>query len=143
MQLTSYTDYAFRALIALGAVAPEKLTAPEISKAYDISLNHLLKVVQRLAELGYVETIRGKAGGIRLAVDPRSLRLGDIVRNLEPELGVVTCLRSSDVPCRITPACSLKQILSRATERFLAELDGHTLAELIAPKPRLLKLLEL
>ena len=87
MQLTAHTDYAFRTLIALATVAPGKLTAAEISAGYQISQNHLLKVVQKLAELGFVETSRGKSGGIRLAVDPKSLRLGAIVRGLEPELG--------------------------------------------------------
>ena len=143
MQLTSYTDYAFRTLIALACVAPEKLTAAQISESYGISLNHLLKVVQKLSELGYVETTRGKSGGIRLAVDPKALTLGAVVRNMEPELGVVACLRASDEQCVITPACGLKAILSDATTQFLATLDRRTLADVTLAKPRISRLLQL
>src|SRR6185369_5795613 len=128
MQLTSYTDYAFRTLIALACVAPEKLTVGEISDSYGISLNHLLKVVQRLAELGYVETTRGKSGGVRLLAEPNALRLGAVVRGMESELGLVACLRAGEEPCVIAPACKLKSILSAATNQFLAALDQHTLA---------------
>lgn len=143
MKLTSYTDYAFRTLIALACVAPEKLTAAEISESYGISLNHLLKVVQRLAELGYVETTRGKSGGIRLAIDPQALTLGAVVREMEPELGVVACLRKGDDYCAITPACGLKAILSDATTEFLSVLDKRTLADVASSKPRLIRLLRL
>ena len=143
MQLTSYTDYAFRTLIALACVAPEKLTAGEISESYGISLNHLLKVVQKLADLGYVETTRGKSGGVRLLADPSTLTLGEVVRGMEPELGVVTCLRSGEQPCVIVPACGLKSILKQATAQFLATLDEHTLADVSSSKPRLARLLQL
>jgi Rrf2 family nitric oxide-sensitive transcriptional repressor len=143
MQLTNYTDYSFRTLIALGTVAPDKVTIAEISSAYDISLNHLLKVVQRLSALGYVETLRGKAGGVRLACDPALLRLGDVVRNLEPEIGLVGCLRAADAPCAIAPVCRLKGILADATDGFLRDLDRYTLADLLVPKPRLQRLLKL
>src|SRR3954470_9914491 len=139
MQLTSYTDYAFRTLIALACVAPDKLTAAEISNSYGISLNHLLKVVQRLAALGYVETTRGKSGGIRLAIDPQLLTLGRVVRELEPDLGVVACLRSDEKYCAITPACGLKGILNEATTQFLKVLDQRTLADVTSVKPRLLR----
>ncbi|MEI9938202.1 MAG: Rrf2 family transcriptional regulator [Pseudomonadota bacterium] len=143
MQLTSYTDYAFRTLIALACVAPEKLTVGEISDSYGISLNHLLKVVQKLSELGYVETTRGKSGGVRLLADPSALRLGAVVRGMEPELGLVACLRSGEQPCVIAPACRLKAILSDATNQLLAQLDEHTLADITVTKPRVMRLLKL
>lgn len=143
MQLTSYTDYAFRALIALACVAPDKLTVGEISESYGISLNHLLKVVQKLAELGYVETTRGKSGGVRLLASPSGLTLGEVVRGMEPELGVVACLRTGEQPCVIAPACRLKSILSNATDQFLLALDQYTLADLTAGKPRIGRLLQL
>jgi len=143
MQLTSYTDYAFRTLIALACVAPEKLTVGEISDSYGISLNHLLKIVQKLAELGYVETTRGKSGGVRLLADPAKLKLGAVVRDMEPELGVVPCLRVGEDPCAIAPACRLKSILNEATNQFLASLDEHTLADITRAKPRISGLLQL
>ena len=82
MRLTSYSDYAFRTLIALACVAPEKLTASEMSEGYDISQHHLLKVIQKLAELGFVATTRGKCGGVRLAALPQAISLGAVVRGM-------------------------------------------------------------
>lgn len=143
MQLTAHSDYAFRTLIALACVAPEKLTASQISEGYEISLNHLLKVVQKLSALGFVATTRGQSGGIRLACDPSTLSLGAVLRGMEPELGVVACLRQGDVPCAIAPACGLKSILSEATQGFLAILDQHTLADAARSKTRVSSLLKL
>ncbi|HTV20181.1 MAG TPA: Rrf2 family transcriptional regulator [Polyangiaceae bacterium] len=143
MQLTAFTDYALRTLMGLGAVAPEKLTVGQLSDAYGISVNHLLKVVTELAALGYVETIRGKAGGARLAKSPEAICIGTVVRQMEPDFGVVPCLRESDVPCVIAPACRLKRVLASATDSFLAELDQHTLADLLEPRQKLQRLLQL
>jgi Rrf2 family transcriptional regulator, nitric oxide-sensitive transcriptional repressor len=143
MQLTSFTDYALRSLMALGAVAPDKLTVGQLSEAYDISVNHLLKVVTELAALGYVETLRGKAGGARLARPPEEIRLGTVVRQLEPSFGLVPCLRSGEAPCVIAPVCRLKRVLSGATEAFLADLDRYTLADLLEPRRKLQGLLKI
>jgi Rrf2 family transcriptional regulator, nitric oxide-sensitive transcriptional repressor len=143
MQLTTYTDYTLRTLIGLGVVAPDKVTMGQLSDAYGISVHHLLKVVNALAALGYVETIRGKSGGARLAKDPKDICVGTVVRQVEPELGAVPCLRSGEAPCVIAPACRLKRILSKATDQFLAELDQHTLADLLAPRAHLQRLLQL
>lgn len=150
MQLTAFTDYALRTLMGLGVVAPEKLTVGELSGAYGISAHHLLKVVSELAALGYVETIRGKAGGARLARPPREICIGAVVRQMEPDFGVVPCLRSGDArgasgdqACVIAPACQLKRVLAAATEGFLSELDKHTLADLLEPRAKLQRLLQL
>jgi Rrf2 family nitric oxide-sensitive transcriptional repressor len=143
MQLTAFTDYALRMLMGLGAVAPEKLTVGQLSAAYGISVHHLLKVANELAALGYVETIRGKSGGVRLAKSPEAICIGAVVRAVEPELGVVPCLRAGDAPCVIAPACRLKRVLAGATERFFAELDQHTLADLLEPRQQLQRLLQL
>ncbi|HET9957413.1 MAG TPA: Rrf2 family transcriptional regulator [Polyangiaceae bacterium] len=144
MQLTVHTDYAFRTLIALATIAPELTTVGELSERYDISANHLSKVVQRLSELGYVETLRGKAGGVRLAAAPSSIRVGDVVRLMEPELGLVECLRGgAPGACVISPACRLKSVLTTALDSFLHVLDGYTLADLVKNRGRVEKLLEL
>jgi Rrf2 family nitric oxide-sensitive transcriptional repressor len=143
MQLTAFTDYALRTLMGLGAVAPEKLTMGQLSDAYGISVHHLLKVVNELAALGYVETLRGKSGGARLAKSPAEIRIGTVVRQMEPEFGVVPCLRTGEAPCVIAPACRLKRVLSNATDRFLDELDQHTLADLLEPRRQLQRLLKL
>lgn len=143
MQLTMHTDYAFRTLIALAVVAPEMTTVGALGDRYRISANHLSKVVQRLSDLGYVQTLRGKAGGVRLAVAAESVRLGDVVRGMEPELGLAECLRGPPNRCSIAPACRLRGILAKALEGFLAALDEYTLADLVANEPRLERLIAL
>lgn len=143
MQLTIHTDYALRTLIALGLRSPNKATAGEIGDAYGISTNHLLKVVQRLAELGYVGTQRGKSGGVWLAQPPEEIIVGKVVRELETDLGVVACLRHDGEPCVIDGACRLRGALSAATAAFLTVLDGYTLADVLKPRVKLLQLLPL
>jgi Rrf2 family transcriptional regulator, nitric oxide-sensitive transcriptional repressor len=143
MQFTAFTDYSLRTLMGLGCVAPDKLTVRQLSEAYGISVHHLLKVVNELAALGYVETIRGKSGGARLAKRPEEICIGAVVRQIEPDLGLVPCLRSGEAPCVIAPSCRLKHLLAKATESLLSELDQHTLADLLEPRRKLQKLLQL
>lgn len=143
MQLTQYTDYALRTLIALGLDPGRKLTVTDISNAYGISRHHLVKVVARLAEAGFVETLRGKGGGMRLARAPREIRIGAVVREMEAELGVVECLSEDGGHCVISPACRLKGLLREATASFLDTLDQHTLEDMLkqpAPVARLLQI---
>lgn len=141
MQLTTHTDYALRTLIALGLSAPDKMTAAEIGAAYGISVHHLLKIIQQLSERGYVETLRGKGGGVRLLKAPEEIVVGRVVRELEPDLGVVACLRDGGEPCTINGPCRLRNALSAATDAFLAVLDGYTLADVLKPRSKLVQLL--
>ena len=143
MQLTQYTDYALRTLIALGLNAGAKLTVTEIAGAYGISRNHLVKVVARLAESGYVETLRGKGGGMRLARAPREIGLGAVVRDMEAELGVVECLTGGGGHCVIAPVCRLKGLLGEATDAFLEALDQHTLEDVLRQPQPLARLLHI
>jgi Rrf2 family transcriptional regulator, nitric oxide-sensitive transcriptional repressor len=141
MQLTRYTDYGLRTLIALALNAGEWQTVTTLSEAYGISRHHLVKVVARLAERGYVETQRGKGGGMRLARPPAGINLGAVVRDMEAELGVVECLQADGGNCVITPACGLKGLLAQANREFMGVLDRHTLEDLRhqrAPVARLL-----
>ncbi len=131
MQLTAHTDYALRTLLVLALSAPERVTTSAICTTFRISENHLAKVVQHLARLGYVETIRGKMGGVRLAQAPEEINLGTAIRQLENELGAVPCLRARGEECFITPVCSLKPILRDATDSFLGHLDQFTLADVL------------
>ena len=136
MQLTQYTDYALRTLIALGVNPGAKLTVGDIATAYGISRNHLVKVVARLAETGYVETLRGKGGGMRLARAPRDIGIGAVVRDMEAELGVVECLTEGGGHCVIAQACRLKGLLHQATGAFLDTLDQHSLEDILRqPQP--------
>ena len=125
MKLTQYTDYGLRTLIALSVNPGEQQTVTTISRAYGISRSHLVKVVARLAERGYVETTRGKGGGVRLARPPSQIRVGDVVRDMEAELGIVECLEKNRGSCAIAPACRLKGVLSEAMQAFLtAPMSG-------------------
>lgn len=136
MRLTLSTDYALRTLIYLGAERDSLATIAEIAAAFDISKAHLMKVVNRLGQRGYIETVRGKGGGIRLARRPEAIRVGDVVRDAGEELAVMPCLAKSGV-CRIERCCILRSALCEATKAFLAVLDDYTLADLLAPGARL------
>jgi Rrf2 family transcriptional regulator, nitric oxide-sensitive transcriptional repressor len=141
MQLTQYTDYALRTLILLGLNPGEKLTVADISQSYGISRHHLVKVVARLAEVGFVETLRGKGGGMRLARSPADIRIGQVVRAMEAELGVVACLQAEGGGCVIAPVCRLKSLLRDATQQFLGALDEYSLEDVVRQRAPLSRLL--
>jgi Rrf2 family nitric oxide-sensitive transcriptional repressor len=136
MRLTAYTDYALRALIYL-ALEPGRLaTIREIAAAYAVSENHLMKIVHQLGRDGYIETVRGKGGGMRLARPPETINLGEVVRRMEAELDIVPCFASTQA-CAIGPSCVLKGALAEGLAAFLAALDRYSLADLAAPQRRL------
>ena len=145
MRLTRYSDYSLRVLIFLGIKGKELATIPEIAEAYGISRGHLMKVVQMLGQLGYVETLRGRGGGLKLGMDPRQIQIGQVLRQTEENFELVDCLSSSgERSCRITPSCKLRGMLAEALGAFLAVLDQYTLADIVegraAPLKRLLQL---
>ena len=140
MRLTRYTDYSFRVLIYLAAQPDAFGTVQSISDAYQISNNHLMKVVQALSQRGYVDTIRGKGGGMRLRLPPERINVGRVVRDMESDLELVECF-GPDNRCVITPECMLKNVLGEALSAFTAVLDRYTLADNVgnpAPLRRLL-----
>ncbi len=141
MQLTTHTDYALRALVILGLARPEKLTAAQISAAYQVSEHHMVKVVRNLAAVGYVETSRGREGGVRLLVEPGDINLGAVVREMENDLGVVGCLRQGGARCTIAPSCRLKGVLELSTARFLETLCEFSLADILREEEPLRRLL--
>jgi Rrf2 family transcriptional regulator, nitric oxide-sensitive transcriptional repressor len=142
MRLTLHTDYALRVLMYVGVKRDRVSTIPEIVERFDISKGHVMKVVHHLAQKGYLETIRGKRGGMRLARKPEQINVGAVVRDMEEELGVLGCLQGRKGYCRIEECCLLRSALRDATNAFLATLDRYTLQDLV--KPRLLaSLLEL
>jgi Rrf2 family transcriptional regulator, nitric oxide-sensitive transcriptional repressor len=140
MRLTLHTDYALRVLMFAAAKGDGLSTISEIVKRFDISRGHVMKVVNRLGRLGYLETIRGKKGGIRLARDPRRINVGAVVRDMEEELDLLGCLEGEGY-CRIQQCCVLKDALRDATGAFLATLDGYTLEDLVQPGRALTRLL--
>ena len=109
MHITRYTDYSLRVLVYLAVQGDELVTIQQIADSYEISRNHLMKVVHQLNKKGYIETVRGKKGGMRLQMAPGDINVGTLVRETEQDLSVVECFASGDA-CRITPVCGLKSM---------------------------------
>ncbi len=141
MQLTKYTDFALRTLIFLG-IQPsgERVTITQVSEHFDIPRNHLIKIVHHLAKEGFIDTVRGKGGGIRLGMPAEELNLRDLIQATEETLRPVNCAHPR---CPIVSHCSLRGILFDAQEAFLKELGKHTLADLCGPEKNLSQLLHL
>jgi Rrf2 family nitric oxide-sensitive transcriptional repressor len=131
MRLKSYTDFALRVLMFIGCQPERRATIAEIAASYGISRNHLMKVAFELGRAGYVATVRGKNGGLRLARPAAEIGVGDLVRRMEGDMALAPCMVSA-AACAITPACRLKGVLHEAREAFLGVLDGYTLADLTA-----------
>jgi Rrf2 family nitric oxide-sensitive transcriptional repressor len=131
MQLTIFTDYGLRSLMFLAAQPNKLCSVQEIADHYGISYNHLVKVVHRLSQLGYVQSVRGKGGGIKLAKDAMTLKLGDLVSTLEPNMDIVECFNRDTNTCRITNNCRLKHYLFDAKSAFIASLNNRTLADAV------------
>ena len=144
MRLTTYTDYSLRVLIFLGIKRNELVTIKQISDHYGISNNHLLKVVHQLGLLGFIETVRGRNGGLRLARPASEIVIGDVVRKMEQDMALVQCFDAESTGhCRILSACVLKGALAQALQAFLGVLDQYTLADLVVPQNQLAELLQL
>jgi Rrf2 family transcriptional regulator, nitric oxide-sensitive transcriptional repressor len=140
MRLTLYTDFALRVLIHVGLNDGKLTTINNIAQSFGISKPHLMKVVNDLSQKGYLDTVRGRNGGIRLMREPADINIGQLVRDTEDQLDVIGCLRREDY-CPIQRVCVLRGALRNATEAFLAVLDAHTLADLIKPRRVLASLL--
>ena len=130
MKLTSFSDYTLRVLMYLAMHRGELATIQAIAESYAISENHLMKVVHQLAKSGLIESVRGKGGGIRLAMDPAQIRVGQVLRESEGESPIVECF-SQQNDCRISPNCKLAGVLKRAFDGLYATLDQTTLADLV------------
>ena len=131
MRLTNYSDYSLRVLIYLSTEPNEKLVnIKDIAEAYDISKNHLMKITYNLGKMGYIETIRGRNGGIRLAKRPPDINIGELIRKTEEDFHIVECFEDNN-NCVITPVCSLKHIFNKALDQFFQVLDEYTLEDVV------------
>ena len=130
MKLSRFSDLGLRALMMLGA-EPRRRSAREISEFYGVSKDHVIKGLQRLEHVGIVESTRGRGGGFTLSADPGELRVGDIVRSLEPSLALAECFEPSNTSCPLTGACLLSKALAEALQAFLDGLNQYTLADLV------------
>ena len=140
MRLTLHTDFALRVLIHVGLNDGKLTTINDIAQSFGISKAHLMKVVNDLSQKGYLDTVRGRNGGIRLMRESRHINIGQVVRDTENQLAVIGCLDHKGY-CPIQRVCVLRGVLRNATEAFLAVLDAHTLADLIKPQNALSALL--
>ena len=129
MQLTRFTDFAFRVLMYAEASENELVTIDEITRAYGISRAHLMKVVNALTKAGILTAVRGRSGGVRLARPASEISLGEVVRLTEPDFALVECFKPNS-PCVITPSCKLNRVLDRSFKKFLNDLDQHSLADI-------------
>mgnify|MGYP003576251732 CR=1 FL=1 len=141
MKLTTFTDYSLRVLIYLATQPRQRATISQVAAAYQVSENHLVKVVHFLGRQGWLRNVRGKGGGLELALPPERIGLGQVVRCTEGQGGVAECLGESSGDCCIAPSCRLKGILSEAVTAFHAVLDRYTLADLVSNAPELARIL--
>ncbi|MEQ9021829.1 MAG: Rrf2 family transcriptional regulator [Pseudomonadales bacterium] len=135
MHITRYTDYSLRVLMYVALCSGRKVNIQEIAEHYAISKNHLMKVVQSLNVQGYLETTRGKNGGIRLKRSAEEINLGELIRETENDLALVECLGQSN-RCVIAPVCQLKNVFSQAMESFFQVLHQYSLADLLPESSR-------
>jgi len=135
MHLTRYTDYAMRVLLYLGARPERLISISEISRSYGISQNHLMKVVNDLVRAGYLASVRGRSGGVRLARAPSEINLGAVIRRTEDGFDLVACGN-----CLIAPACGLPTALNEALAAFMAVLDRYSLSDLLSKRGEMIAL---
>lgn len=135
MRLTAMTDYSMRLLMYLGNQPDRLCTIAEVARAHGISEPHLMKVTHRLAQAGWIETTRGKNGGMRLARAPAEISLGAVVRDMENDLAIVACMGAQNPECILLGHCGLTGIMQGALDKFLAHLDSYSLADILPAIP--------
>ncbi|MCW8906111.1 MAG: Rrf2 family transcriptional regulator [Sedimenticola sp.] len=141
MRLTTFSDYTVRVLIYLALDPGRRATIGELADIYQISRNHLMKVVHHLGRTGYVETVRGKGGGFLLAVPAKEINIGRLIRDTEERVSLVACFGDDSNECRIHSACEMKGMLHEALEAFYQVLEKYTLDDLLRDRERLAELL--
>ncbi len=140
MRLTTFSDYALRVLIYLAAEPDRRATIAEIARAFDVSENHLMKVVHFLGKQGFLTNIRGKGGGLELARPPERINVGAVIRAAESSV-VVECFDRETNRCTLTPVCRLKHALAEASTAFYKVLDGYTLDNIVGNRKALVRIM--
>lgn len=143
MRITLHTDYAFRMLMLLAAEPERSHTVEEVATRFGISRNHLMKVAQTLAQAGFIESIRGRSGGVRLRRNPADINLGAVIRTTEDGFNLVECFDDKLNSCSISHACGLRGPMEEALDAFLGVLDRYTLSDLVNKPGRLRRMLDL
>jgi len=143
MQLTQYTDYSLRVLLFLGLHPDRRCTITEISQAFDINRNHLVKVVHNLSSSGWITTIRGKSGGMILALPPEHINIGAVIRHTEPHFDLLECFDYEGNTCSISPICKLRHALYKARKAFMDVIDSYCLSDVLESPDDIIQLLEI
>lgn len=138
MRLTNYTNYALRILQMAAIRAPHLVRIDEVADAHGINRAHLTKVVHQLGQAGYLNTVRGPRGGVRLARPAGEISVGDVVRLTEGPLDIVECFNADRNTCKLRGICQLSVKLHEATRAFMAVLDDLTVAQIAANRADLL-----
>lgn len=139
MRISTFSDYSLRVLVYVALTGGERVTIDRIADAYGISRNHLMKVVNTLGRLGYIETSRGRGGGLALMRPAEEISLGDVLRATETDTELVECLGTGPSACPLTGVCLLTNVFAEARDAFFAVFDRYTLAD-AAARPSLLGL---
>jgi Rrf2 family transcriptional regulator, nitric oxide-sensitive transcriptional repressor len=137
MRLTMQTDYALRMLVHLGVHNQRLVTVGETACAFAVSKNHMTKVAHRLCHEGFVKAVRGNGGGLRLALRPSEINIGEVVRRIESDFSLVGCFEPRCEDCRISSACLLRSALRNALKAFHETLGEYTLQDLLVTRPLL------
>ena len=138
MKLTSYTNYALRSLQLAAIKSPDLVRVDDVAKIHNLSRPHIMKVVHELGKAGYLETVRGRGGGFRLARSPGTIIVGDVVRITEGPLDVVECFNPEKNTCPLIGICILSRKMQEATAAFMAVLDNLTIADISDNREQLL-----
>ncbi|WP_454757081.1 RrF2 family transcriptional regulator [Cupriavidus campinensis] len=138
MRLTDYTDYALRTLIYIAAHPDELVTIQRIADSFSIPRNHLIKIVHRLGQEGFLHTLRGRSGGVQLNRPASKINVGEVIRTMESDFAMVECFHAEGNQCVITPICGLRGVLHAALDAYFRVLDEHTLEDLIL-KPKMMQ----
>lgn len=141
MRITKRTNIAVRLLMFCAAHQDRLVTKSEIAECCNVSENHLAQVVNQLSTLGYLHTQRGRRGGVTLARQASTIRLGNVFRDVEGEFPIAECFADADEACPLMQHCRLRLALADAVQAFYAHLDDVTLDSLLCDNAELLKIL--
>ena len=131
MKLNAFTDYSLRVLIFLATEPKRRATVAEVAEAFGISAHHLTKVVHFLGKEGWLTNVRGKGGGMQLALPPQHIVVGRVVRAAEGADLPAECFGDEPDACPIARVCRLRGVFKEAVDGFYAVLDRYTLADLV------------
>ena len=136
MRLTRYTDYSLRVLIHLALHDDRLCQIGEISRTYDVSHNHLMKVANALAQDGFIQTVRGRSGGMRLARPADQISVGEVVRRTEEGFELAECSG-----CALSPACGLTGVLAKGVQAMMQVFDAYSIADLLTDRDAMRRLM--